>query len=210
MCLRRSSYTCALRSLAWVPAGSTINGIASTATAELLIDGVSMGAQPAAGSPVSWTLTPPPASCSAWPMNLSGVQCHGLVNFPAAGSAAACEAAACTANALAWQWAPEPGCWVGTPDLLPCPPPKKPNPWVGGGRLAAWSPSNATLLGRNASGAVVASHTVLAPSPLGAPPTALSLALDVPSRATGTGERLVLDGQVRSRMGGRRGTFRLR
>lgn len=177
-------------------ADSTINGIASTATAELLIDGVSVGVQQAAGSPVAWAVRPPPSSC-VWPTNLSGVQCKGLVYFPAPTHAAACEAAACAADALVWQWAPEPGCWAGTPNELPCVPPTKPNPWVGGGRPVAWAPShNATLLGRNASGAVVASHTVFVPSPLGVPPAALVLSLDVPAHATGTGERLVLDGQV--------------
>lgn len=177
-------------------AGSTtIHGIASTATAELLVDGISAGVQPAAGSTVSWTLTPP-ASCG-WPVNFSGVQCENLESYPAASSAEACAAAACAAGVVVWQWTPTRGCWAGTPSAFPCPPPKVPNPWVGGGR-AAWAPAhNATLLGRNASGAVVASHTVFTPSPLGAPPAALELSLDVPSLATGTGERLLLDGQVR-------------
>ena len=179
----------------------TVNAIASTATAELLVDGVSMGAQPAAGAHISWTLRLPPGSCPAWPTNLSGVKCSGLQAVPAATTAAACKVAACHANALVWQWAPGPGCWAGAPEALPCPP-NASDAWVGGGRPAAWAPSNATLLGRDASGAVVATHTVRAPSPPGAPPAALLLGVDVPALVTGTGERLVLDGQVRSKMGG--------
>ena len=76
----------------------------------------------------------------------------------------------------------------------PCPPPNKPGThWVGGGR---GSPSasfrNATLVARDAGGAVVATHSVR--SPTAAPVLALTLTLDVPSATTGTGARVLLDG----------------
>ena len=50
---------------------------------------------------------------------------------------------------------------------------------------------NLTAIGYNAAGAIVASHTVQTAST----PAVLRIAVDVPSIATGTGEKLVLDGQ---------------
>lgn len=182
------------------PAGGsvTVNAIASTATAELLVDGVSHGSKPALGAALAWTVPVLNANAGAqcaWPLNLSGVQCKGLAVLPAgAASSAACEAAACAAGAVVWQWSLTPGCWVGSPPSLPCPPPRNTsNVWVGGGRSAP-PPfrNNATLVARDAGGAVVARHTVLSPSPAGA--AGLVFAVDVPSPATGTGSRLLLDG----------------
>jgi len=51
--------------------------------------------------------------------------------------------------------------------------------------------SNATLVGRDKSGKIIATHTVVKPST----PAALRLIIDVPSKATGTGGALVLDGR---------------
>ncbi len=53
-------------------------------------------------------------------------------------------------------------------------------------------PTNATLLARDGSGTIVATHTVLAPST--AIPVALALFLDSPSVFSGTGSALYLDG----------------
>jgi hypothetical protein len=57
----------------------------------------------------------------------------------------------------------------------------------------AAAPKNATLLTLDASGAVVATHTVLAP--VSAVPASLALFLDSPSVTTGTGSALYLDGE---------------
>ena len=152
-------------------------------------------------------------NCS-WPVNQTGTQCKGLQAYPSATTAVECKALACSKGLLAWQWgsgsvsstgsgngavaaaaAAASACWAGTPETdptTPCPPPTKPTAqWRGESRRGITHPSNATLLARDASGVVVGSHTVLAPS---GPPAALTLTLDAPSPATGTGERLVLDG----------------
>ena len=165
-----------------------------------------MGApQPANGSSVAWTfnvtvpaLVGAPTNCS-WPASLDGVQCRGLVQDKKATSRAECAAAGCAAGAAAWQWDAADGCWLGTPEQLPCPAPGKPGAaWVGGGRTLPplVTVRNATLVARDGAGAVVATHTVLAPALAGeGAPAALALFLDVPSPATGTGSVLLLDGE---------------
>ena len=179
---------------------ATLNGIASAATMELFTDGVSRGSKPAAGAVANWSVPIPAAATApcAWPVNQSGVQCKGLLVLPNAGkSAAACAAAACAEGAQVWQYAAaraeNEACWAGTPNSLPCPPPVTGEPWVGGGAPTPPPPvQNATLIARDAGGSVVGVHTVLAPR--GSAVGALALTLDVPSPATGTGARLVLDG----------------
>jgi hypothetical protein len=183
----------------------TVHGITSAATAELLADGVSVGAPlPSNGTSLAWTFNvttppPPPGACS-WPSSLAGVQCLGLTRVPGVASAAACTATACAAGAAAWQFdtATGRGCWIGKPAGQPCPPPgERGSEWVGGGRSLppVVTVRNATLVARDATGAVVATHTVLAPSlPDTGAPAALALVVDVPSAATGTGTALLLDG----------------
>ncbi len=191
---------------------TTINGITSAATAELVVDGKLVGhPMPSDGTSVAWainvTLPPEPAgadnatSCS-WPTSVDGLVCSGLTHTPSgSASASACEAAGCDAGADVWQWGKTLGCWVGTPVQQPCAPnPPGEKPRVGGARVVppVITVRNATLVARDATGAVVATHTVLAPSlPEGAggSPAALALTLDAPSLATGTGSRLLLDGE---------------
>ena len=173
----------------------TLSGTTSAASAELVVDGISQGVQTGGGVLNQWTVKAA-APCS-WPVNQTGVQCKALTAVPSAQSAAACEAAACARGAAVWQWALSPGCWVGmTPVSGQCPAPHDPSKssWVGASRDAP-PPSplfrNATLIARDAGGAVVATHTVRAPV---GPAVAVLLTLDVPSQSTGTGSRLLLDG----------------
>lgn len=180
-----------------VPAGGavTIHGIASTAAAELIVDGVSQGVKDMDGASLGWQVPLPPlprnASC-AWPVHADGVQCKGLTHALAAGgSDAACAAAACAAGAVAWQRAPAAGCWLGTPAELPCPPPADGDAWTGARRLLPLH--NATLVARDADGTPRATHTLIAPAAAGV--AALALAIVIPSPASGTGSALYLDGQ---------------
>jgi hypothetical protein len=177
-----------------------ISAITSAATVELLVDGASQGQRAGGGAVASWAMRAPPGANCSWPAPQNGVQCKGLSNTTAgAASAAACAAAACAARAAVWQWEPTLGCWTGTPAASPCPPPAKPGTrWVGGGGGGGPPPAappfkNATAVARDAGGAVVGAHTVLAPRSAVAP-AALALTVDVPSPATGTGARLLLDG----------------
>lgn len=176
-----------------------ISTITSAASSELFVDGTSVGTQPSNGSVIAWTV---PAhrmapNCS-YPVDESGVQCKGLTALLSGDkSAADCAAAACAIGAKVWQFTDNPttsACWAGTPTTLPCPPPAHPSEkWVGGGKGPSLCPfSNVTLLVRDAGGAVVNSHTVLAPT---APPALeLVLTLDVPSLLSGTGTAVLLDG----------------
>jgi hypothetical protein len=172
----------------------TLHGIASSAAAELIVDGVSRGAQEMNGSSAAWSVPVPPpprnASCS-WPTPLVNVQCKGLTHEPKAGTDAECAAAACAAGAAVWQRSAPAGCWVGAASL-PCPPPADGAAWAGGWRAAPAPVRNATLVARDASGAAVAAHTVLAPAAGGA--AALALAVVAPAPASGTGAALYLDG----------------
>ena len=180
-------------------AAGFVSAITSAPSAELIVDGVSLGVRASNGSVLTWPLAPRPAAAAAaagFPVNSSGVQCHGLQALHKGdASAAACAAAACAAGADMWQYeASAAGCWAGTAAATPCPPPVKPGTtWVGARRAAPVAAfQNATLVARDARGATVATHTVRAPS--AAPALALALALDVPSAATGTGSRVLLDG----------------
>jgi len=178
-----------------------ITGTSSAATAELFLDGTSLGVQPAMGAQLFWKLR---AGGCSWPVNQSGAQCKGLTKIATAASAVECKAAACSKGLRAWQWgsgnpASSPAaCWAGEPDTDPAAPcPSPPNPqahWQGssrGGVNRAGNATNATIVARDAKGAIVGVHTVLAPS---GPPAQVLLYLDAPSPATATGERLVLDG----------------
>jgi hypothetical protein len=177
-----------------------VSAITSAATVELLVDGRSQGRRAGGGAVVTWAVPFPPAANCSWPTPLNGVQCKGLANTTAgAASPAACEAAACAAGAPVWQWEPTLGCWAGTPTATPCPPPAHPGRhWVGAGASGSPAPlpppfQNATAVARDAGGAVVGAHTVIAPRNA-ATPAALGLYVDVPSPATGTGAKLLLDG----------------
>ncbi len=145
-------------------------------------------------------------NCS-FPYNHSGANCHGLKHIKGASSATECRVKCCAdATCSVWQFRgsldPEDDgaqCWMGAYST-----PEDPSActgsqtgWIGAGRTAAppgpgMSIDNVTVLAQSASGSVLASHTVYGTH--GAPPTALQLLVDVPSAATGTGSKLVLDG----------------
>ncbi len=181
--------------------GFSVSAITSAANVELLVDGASQGQKASGGAVVSWDVNAKPAANCSWPTPLNGVQCKGLKNTTASGareSAGACARAACALGAAVWQWEPTLGCWTGAPSATPCPAPSRPGVhWVGGGAGGGPAPPppfrNVTAVARDAGGDVVGAHTVLAPRTPAAP-AALGLYVDVPSPATGTGARLVLDG----------------
>ena len=180
-----------------------ITATTSAASAELFADGASLGAQSGAGAQLFWKLPGSSSGNCSWPVRQDGTQCKGLTAVPGATSAALCKAHACAHGLMAWQWGSSdpphspPACWAGAPASDPgaaCPPPPSPAAqWSGASRPAqALAPANATLVARDAGGAVVGVHTVLAPAP--GPPAALLLLLDAPSPASATGSRLLLDG----------------
>jgi len=179
----------------------TLGGITATSSAdsaELFVDGISLGSKSAKGNQVFWEFKAAPGDKCIWPVNQSGSQqCKGLTAIKSAKSAAECEAAACSKGYLAWQWGSNrssSSCWGGTPESdprYPCPASEKPAQWQGGSRGSLMTAGNATLVAKDANGTIVDVHTVLAPS---GPPASVILYLDAPSVATATGEFLVLDG----------------
>ena len=173
--------------------GKLIAGITSGVSAELFVNGISVGKQASNGSVLTWSAFSDGAANCSWPVNQSGVQCKGLIALTGGdASAAECKALACDKNAAVWQFSNTKGCWAGTPTFVPCLPPTDPAiHWVGSGR-SAQTFNNATLIGRDTQGTIVAQHTIFAPTVT--PSIALSMTLDVPSLATGTGTRVLLDG----------------
>jgi len=83
-----------------------------------------------------------PCNSSAFPVNVSGVQCLNLQEVPAgSASAADCEQACCAAGHACgvWQWRSGTGCWTGSDCADEGP---DPNGWVGGARSS--TPANKT------------------------------------------------------------------
>jgi hypothetical protein len=76
---------------------------------------------------------------STFPVNLSHVQCLGLVETRGPSSAAGCRDAACASRAAIWQWGG--GCWTGQPPFN-CTHGPSPGGIVGGGRRDAPAPGH--------------------------------------------------------------------
>ena len=153
----------------------------------------------------------------SFPINATGVQCHGLQRGKAGDDSADACAKLCCARGLycdTWQLETSDGgvCWAGLAGegVGKCGPPRQ-GAWVGGQRHTVPAPPpsppappappyrNATLVAYSADpGAgeakVLATHTLFAPS---ADTTGhrLQLTIDVPSASTGTGNTLLLDGR---------------
>ena len=149
---------------------------------------------------LTWNVTAKAtASCSqrSFPYNASTVQCKGLQKADAS-NAGGCAIACCEAGSKhcnTWQYAPSKGCWIGIAPLGGCTVnPKSDANWLGGQRIASFSFQNATLVALDATSKVLGTHTVLAPN-TNLSKYYISLQLDVPSLATGTGSNLVLDGR---------------
>eukprot|EP00117_Sycon_ciliatum_P042895 scpid79711/ scgid31145/ len=89
-----------------------------------------------------------------------------------------------------WQFTPSKKCFTGEVDDDFCVPIKA--DWPGGRRApqAASTIQNITALSMDSSGTVLGQHTVLGADQA----SAVQLTLDVPSKSTGTGSALVLDG----------------
>jgi len=132
----------------------------------------------------------------SFPVNVSGLQCHRL-NKVSATSAEQCAQECCkdrTCNT--WQLdegSSHRGCWIGNVPLVSCTVSK--DHWVGGQRTDI-PPlfNNATLLAvasMKPDAKVLATHTLQ--TPIGGA-VKLTMILDVPSVATGTGNTLLLDG----------------
>ena len=212
----------------------SFSAVTTAPFADLYLDGVSQGVTPTARNdrgevqPTEWPqsiqqhqlTTDFGANCtgvSSFPVNATGVQCHGL-HRAAKGdvSAAACAAACCAQGASCNTWQQETSanndCWIGAANegVGKCGPPRR-GTWVGDQRHTTPSPSpspsptpppsyrNATLVAYSAH-PLTANATVLATHSLFVPSTNTSaykllLTLDVPSVTTGTGSALVLDGR---------------
>lgn len=185
---------------------SSLRKLSSTgAKNRLIVDGVDAGVQTPSAKGIATTWSIPSrsvllddAQCT-FNISLSGlVQCKGLEKDRAASSADACSAACCSSSKFCnvWQFTADQGCWIGDVDIdTNCAKnPSNPRHWLGGGRLGGPTPApaakNITLLALDASGTVVASHTLLAPSGT----SELAASVDVPSNTTGTGSVLLLDG----------------
>ena len=193
----------------------TITGISTAAKNELFVDGVSQGVQTPAvpGDQVQWSFSPPAtrttaidATCS-FPVNLSTPQCRGLTQQAGAGSADACRKSCCDGHGCTiWQFNAGKGCWTGRGRCQGTV--HSGEPWVGGGTEAPVPPGppspspvpppapvdirNVTMVARDASGKAVATHTITA-SKSGTAARLVAIA-EIPSLATGTGSKLVLDG----------------
>lgn len=95
-------------------------------------------------------------AAGAFPVNVSGVQCHGLTHAghaAAQASAAACEAFCCGVPTCAvWQWdtlgggGSAAGCWTGVPDG-PCGTADPGTAWVGGARAHPPAPAPLAIAG---------------------------------------------------------------
>lgn len=238
--------------------------VASPAVRVLDLVGMLLPAPSHAPLPAALAAATPRGAGCAYPLDLNGLQCHGLSRLPAVTSSAGCEAACCAAGAAAcevWQWdagAAQGGCWTGRLRPSSCRPPKPGSKavWVSRGanvtadscsvsvlglsnsslvldslelltggasrgvqhishagddgsdvgaatftipcNISAngttgslWPGTRVEAIGRSADGSVLASQVLAAP----AAATRLTLTLDVPSRATGTGDKLLLDGR---------------
>ena len=187
-----------------------VAGLASSPYVQLVLDGHPQPAKPSARdsfgafTSTSWPVPmPPPPPCggpaaSNFPLNASGVQCHGLIKVPEVAAAEACAAACCAAAGCnTWQYdlgAPSKGCWVGFASPGGCGTPGQLAVWVGGQRHAP-AFTNATLVALDSpAGEPLATHTLLIAS-ANASSYRLALTLDVPSSTTGTGNALLLDGR---------------
>eukprot|EP00040_Diaphanoeca_grandis_P025859 m.143977 g.143977 ORF g.143977 m.143977 type:complete len:1013 (-) comp30346_c0_seq1:516-3554(-) len=179
----------------------SISGIATTPKSELFVNGKSQGVQTPTqlGDVIVWKvgkqlLHSEAATCN-FTVNVS-VQCKGLTSAKSATTAEECAAYACNNNDNVWQFSNDHGCWTGAGvNIKDCAfNPKQPD-WVGAGNAPSPDPNNidnVTLHALNTDGSVVTSHTISASrTGVGA---ALTATFDVPSLATGTGTKLVLDG----------------
>eukprot|EP00463_Aulacantha_scolymantha_P001212 TRINITY_DN1867_c0_g1_i1.p1 TRINITY_DN1867_c0_g1~~TRINITY_DN1867_c0_g1_i1.p1 ORF type:complete len:367 (-),score=63.28 TRINITY_DN1867_c0_g1_i1:111-1211(-) len=186
---------------------TTLSGITTANFAELFVDGLSLGRKAVEISedsvePLVWDLPKRESNnCTgavSFPINVSGLQCHGL-NKASAASAELCAQECCKDSTCnTWQLdqgSSHRGCWIGDVSLKSCQVSNhSEDHWVGGQRSLPPVFSNATLLGvvsMKPDAKVVAAHTILAPID-GA--VKLKMFLDVPSEATGTGKTLLLDG----------------
>ena len=76
-----------------------------------------------------------------FPVPLNTVQCNGLQHIQEATNAKACEAAACTSEEHAWQFAATQGCWIGACSSIY----QNSSDWVGGAKTGGNTPAaNAT------------------------------------------------------------------
>eukprot|EP01065_Artemidia_motanka_P007129 TRINITY_DN1351_c0_g2_i2.p1 TRINITY_DN1351_c0_g2~~TRINITY_DN1351_c0_g2_i2.p1 ORF type:complete len:1015 (+),score=324.33 TRINITY_DN1351_c0_g2_i2:64-3045(+) len=169
---------------------TTVAGVVSTAHARVIVDGVDQGVQSVpAGEQFSVDAkghSPAPVDCR-FPTNYTGVQCHGLKSNPAK-TADACAKACCgEGGCYLWQFAEQQGCWIGSA----CSSPKQSSAWVGAGSDTR-PVRNVTVVAVDASGAEVASHTLLTSNESAA---GIQLGIDMPSVASGTGSSLYLDGK---------------
>ena len=200
-----------------------ISGITSAPYAELFVDGASQGVLPtplnARGEfqAISWAVgaAAVAGNCTAadagsFPINASGVQCHNLHRVSAS-TTDAC-ARACCADAYCNTWQLDlskggRGCWVGHAKeaVGQCSATKQPGPaWAGGQRtvpappvptpVAAFKNATMTACADEACATVLARHTLFAPTAR-SEGYRLQLTLDVPSKGTGTGGALLLDGR---------------
>ena len=177
-----------------------IEGLVSTPFAQLYVDGVAQEVMRVPrGDSTVWTVsvneTVPTVPCM-FTEPLNDVQCKGLEAAKHAKSASECKQACCddeTSLCSVWQYMEGgTGCWIGYEAEHACT--KSAPGWVGGWRSTppVVAVHNATLVAlAEDKKTVMARHEVLAPSGVA---TSLTLTLDVPSKATLTGERLVLDG----------------
>lgn len=185
-----------------------LNAIVTAPFAQLLVNGNAQPIKPSARdefgafTTMSWSLaaSSPCTGPLSFPHNATGVQCHGLTKMGAAADEMACAKVCCADGACnTWQLdvgASAKGCWIGHVAVGGCDPPKQ-GTWVGGQRDDP-PPfhGNATLLALSdsAGSKVLGSHTLLS-ADANASAYRLSLTIDVPSAATGTGDALLLDGR---------------
>ena len=200
---------------------TTINAVTTAPFGELFLDGVTQGVLPSPRNErgeiqsTHWPYSPDNdvGACtgvSSFPIDASGVQCHGLQRASEGdASDAACASACCDQGARCDTWQRETVdnlCWIGAANegVGKCGKPKQ-GTWDGGQRTAAPAPSpvspyrNATLVAYSAdptkgAHSVLATHTLFAPT-ANTSGYKLQLTLDVPSATTGTGGSLLLDGR---------------
>eukprot|EP00056_Hartaetosiga_gracilis_P011561 m.175817 g.175817 ORF g.175817 m.175817 type:complete len:1026 (+) comp13521_c0_seq1:161-3238(+) len=177
----------------------TVHTITNSMTSELFVNDVSVGSQSnTSGVDTTWSFAPPAPThnCTCDLPIVANVQCRGLSSADA-NTAEKCKTLCCADPYCSiWQFlgSQKEACWIGTYDASKCYNGTS-GPWIGEATLnrnCVVPFNNITVVGRT-GGEVDSSHTIYYPS-MNSTTYQLSMNVDVPSPATGTGPMLAFDG----------------